>query len=814
MKNQKDKIILLFVLVILSSLFLKDVIFSKKMLFGTDWLSGAYMQRDFFERSIKSDGQFPLWNPFQFAGIPTGEGFFGEIFNPLTLPLKYIFPTFVVWTLIFFIHMIIAGFGMYLYLLKKIRSKFSAGVFSIVFMFTSVMLSEIYGGHDGRFMVISYLPFLIYCIDNALERISLKWFLLSAIPAALMLLTGHIQSSYYAIIFSLFYVVFNHINSIYTHRIRNWTFVFALIFGFLFSFIHRYIGFSVFLLIIIFLPALLDKKMKTETIRIYLYLFIFVAFTFALALIQYLPIMRFLPSAARGIERNYVYAVSWSMGFPDILDQFVSGFAGINLNQTNTYWGENAFKIHSTYIGIIPLIFALAMLFSFKKKNITLFFSISLVTAFVLALGGNTPLYRIFYSTFPYVDKFRAPELIFFIASFSTIVLMALIFEEEKSDALLYTASAAGLFGLLILLFPQIVIDIFRESAGEKYEALKRAVNSSSLSAFKTILFAIAAFFSFKLYKGKMKNYILFALSILIITDLWVNNARFIIPVDSPDKYFAEDNIVKTLKQDNEIYRIFSFGYRNDDYLTLHGFEIISGNHPSPFADYQKFINNGESVMFNPEKIFMVANRLKFLNVKYAVVPFIPTDTAGYDDRSKNMIIYYNSIYNSMGFKNLKRVNNYAIMILNDYLPRAFCIDSYLVTENFDSVLTIIDGDKNCGIDYAIFNEDPKIKDIDGDIRTEISFVKYSPNRIEINVKSNKECMLIILDQYYKPWKCSVNNSPEKIYKAFGLFRGMKVNKGNNNVILWFDPTLQIFSAIVSLLTLAFILLFALLKKT
>lgn len=814
MKIQKDRVLFFVLIAFLSVLFLRQVVFSDRMLFGTDWLSGAYMQRDFFERSLKTDGELPLWNPYQFAGIPTGEGFFGEIFHPLTLALKYIFPTHVVWTLIFLFHMIVAGFGMYLYLGRRISSKINAAVFSLAYMFTSSMLSEIYGGHDGRFMVVSYLPILLYCIDTALERVSLKWFLLSSVPASLMLLTGHIQSSYYAIVFSLFYVSFNHINNDYRHRFRNYTFAAALLAGFLVSLANKYAGFAFFILSVVFLPIFLDKRVSEKTLKIYSFSAAFVVFAASLSAVQYLPVLRFLPFAARGAERSYQYAVSWSMGLPDILDQIVSGFSGINLNQSNTYWGENPFKLHSTYIGILPFIFALSMIFAPKKKSLPLFFTVSVISVFLLALGGNTPLYRIFYSLFPYVDKFRAPELIFFLASFSVVVLAALFFEEDSSGSIPYISVAAALFGACILLLPQFLTDLFRQMAAQKIDALRGALSASAPNALKTILFSAAAFFAFKLHKGKYKKYVPAVLALLIVGDLWISNSKFVVAVDNPSAYFSKDEIVNELKKDNGRYRVFSFGYRNDDYLTLHGFEIISGNHPSPFADYQKFINNSESVMFNPEKLFMVPNRLKFLNVKYAVVPFIPSDTSGYDQRSKNIISYYSSLYNSLKLTESSRIGNYSLMVPADYMERAFCSDSFMINGNLDSILSVIDNDALCGLEYITLDSDPEVQNDSVKLEYEALFTKYTPNRVELTVKTNKECILTLLDEYYTAWKCNVNGKDSKIFKSCGIFRGVKVDKGENSVVFYYDPKLQVFSAIISILSLLFVALFALFKKT
>ncbi|HAV92926.1 TPA: hypothetical protein DCW38_07095, partial [candidate division WOR-3 bacterium] len=86
-------------IIVLPFILYAKVLFSGKMLFGTDWISGEYMQREFFVRCLHDNGIFALWNPLKFAGIPTGEGFFGDIFYPVTLLLKTFLPLFVVWTL-------------------------------------------------------------------------------------------------------------------------------------------------------------------------------------------------------------------------------------------------------------------------------------------------------------------------------------------------------------------------------------------------------------------------------------------------------------------------------------------------------------------------------------------------------------------------------------------------------------------------------------------------------------------------------------------------------------------------------------------
>ena len=52
------------------------------------------------------------------------------------------------------------------------------------------------------------------------------------------------------------------------------------------------------------------------------------------------------------------------------------------------------------------------------------------VFALSIALGGNTPLYRLYYEVLPGTKRFRAPSLSFFIVAMSLVAMAAITLER------------------------------------------------------------------------------------------------------------------------------------------------------------------------------------------------------------------------------------------------------------------------------------------------------------------------------------------------------------------------------------------------
>ncbi len=819
MRNREKtlNIIFLSIIVILPFILYGRILFSGQMLFGTDWLGGANMKRQFVIDMMRNLKIFPLWTPNFCAGLPTGEGFLGDVFYPITFFLKLFLPLFVVWTLSFIIHPIIAGIGTYLFINSKTKSKYIAFFASLAYMFTGVILSETYAGHDGRIIVTCYLPLLIYFLDRGFFKEKLYYYGFAAISGTMMLLSGHVQSAYYAIVTGIYYISYLHINSDYKHKWRNYTWLIAIIIGFMFSYVNQYIGFVVFALGIVSLPIILDRKLNSKSVKIYLSLIFFILMICFLSAVQYLPLLRYVSETARGVSRGYQYAVSWSMGLSEIMDMFFPGFTGINFENINTYWGENPFKLHLRYIGIIPIFLALGAIFKRKKNQNNTFFTIMFFIGIIIALGGSTPIYRIFYNLFPYFDKFRAPDLVFFITSFAAIVLASeAIAEENNKKKMKIIGAIITLTGLTLILIPGIFEGLFKgfinsyvlniQAKTMKMSNLSVALNAVKGTSFIIILLTILTYFGLFEINVKYKKYIIIALTIITVIGLWGRLNKYIIGVEKPSVYFAKDNVVKILEKDKTLFRVFPINYRNDNYLSLYNIQSIKANHPSPFADYQKFINNEGSVMFNPMGLIEHPNRLKYLNVKYLITSFIPEDTVGYDPKSKQAITQYNEMFNKMGFIRFENADKFMILIAKENVPRIFAVNKFIVENKLEKTLSLIDSEEIDPLKTVILNRNPSIAIEDDPLIYSISNLKYEPNEVSFDIELSSNAIVVLGDEYYKAWKCNIDNEKTEIMKANGIFRSINVEKGKHTIIFTYDSSLQIISLLISIFALLIII--------
>ena len=84
---------LLFNLVLFAVLFVAVIalfhtfVFSDKMLYGSDTIQAGVFFRSFYVDYVHENGSVPVWNPYQFCGIPYIDGFHGDTYYPFSILL-------------------------------------------------------------------------------------------------------------------------------------------------------------------------------------------------------------------------------------------------------------------------------------------------------------------------------------------------------------------------------------------------------------------------------------------------------------------------------------------------------------------------------------------------------------------------------------------------------------------------------------------------------------------------------------------------------------------------------------------------------
>mgnify|MGYP001563673298 FL=1 len=477
-----------------------------------------------------------------------------------------------------------------------------------------------------------------------------------------------------------------------------------------------------------FLYSFIRKKHNKN--KYLLYFIISCGLGFLLASHIYYPSLDYLDSSIRsGGNNHYQYATNWSMHPKELLTYlfpYYYGFGG------SSYSGYMPFTDYPNYVGFFIV---LSALFSFIKLNTQKIFFISILLLSIFLSFGKyfNILYDFFYSFFPYFSNFRVPSMILIISNFTLYILAAFGLKDIISRILnidrfrkLELKTIVSLFLLLS------IIDIYRVD--------KNIISPSDDSAQKSQIISTEKFNSF----------------------------------------FEEDEAIKFLKNDLDLYRVYAAGELfQDPKLKFHGIQSVGGYHPAKFRHYTDLLNETNNLLSIPV--------LRFLNVKYLLSPV----ELNHKDFELSMNTPYNSAFGEIDLNIYRLKNN---------LERAWFVKSIIKEDkNLYNYLTAtaFDSEK-----IAI------VKDLESQSfsQGEVISLDWNIHEISIDVNVFSESAFLVLSEinYPERWKATVDNKDVRIYQTNGVLRGLLLNEGTHSIVFKYDDNL-----FKSLLILSNIILFS-----
>ena len=329
-----------------------------------DAVSMFYPLRSFATAELQS-GRLPLWNPYVFCGHPFHAEGQGAVFYPVNLVLSLL-PPGLAMNIFAVFHFIAAGLFMYLYLkahgLAQTASLFGA----LVYMFSSGPVSRLFAGHYTIIPFLALVPAFLWVWEKWRSQPSLVWLTWGAFIYGAMILAGYPQ----LLLYSSFYFA--------------WHLLFAL-------------------------GQETKAKKGWRILAPAGALLLIVVFGTPLGAVQLFPSYD-LAEYSFLQDASYQFCAGFSFPPENALTLLAPGLFGLgfadNLAGTFPYWGRTYFWEMWIYIGIVPL--ALALLAATRAhgagKNAHL---LALFAFGLLALGGNTPLFRLLYDHVPFFNYFR-----------------------------------------------------------------------------------------------------------------------------------------------------------------------------------------------------------------------------------------------------------------------------------------------------------------------------------------------------------------------------------------------------------------------
>ena len=791
-------------IIFISLIFASVYIFLGKAIGGGGFNASDNLASYSFEKYLEKaekDGEFPLWVPHIFSGMPsysamltTGDrwwDFAYKIIFGLALIFKALFNSDTARIAFWF-----ALYGSGIYWLLRSKHKEPAVAFFSAFaaVFSTAVITWIMIGHNTKPIVLACLPFTFIFIEKLREKFSLLYSLLLVLSLHTMLEAGHVQMIFYSGLAIGIYLVFELIS------------------------------------------RLISKKDPIGIVKVAGYLLAAGILAFLMSSDRYYSTLDYTDYSTRGsaplVQENkdardatggnsYDYATMWSFSPGEMMGFLVPNYYGFGKleydveknsgtilsqiaaqdkdNKVPTYWGQKPIEDSAPYMGILILFLALFGIFTNRKNVFVQFLAFLSLFALILSFGYTLPiLYDFFFYNVPMFNKFRAPSMILALVHFAFPILASYglssildwskggISKENKKKITYFAIAAVSFFALGILynfgfeenykssvensnfvtqrMIPQMPEQYHSQFKTEFTEFVWSEMMSDWMINGVLMLLAAGLIYLFAIKKIK-QPILLSGLILILVFDLWRVDSRpmDVVETSLKDQVFHRKDWVDFIKNDNkEKFRIADFVSPTPNASAYWLLENVGGYHSAKLRVYQDMLDvtsgGSTSSVTNP----FVWN---LLNVKYIIDRRqLPGMQPVFQSQQEQAFVYLNP----------------------SYLPRAFFVDSTAV----DKPLSILKRMEYNPGQNANFNPrevvylekgiNTKIEPIEDG--ASIKITEYKNEKISLEAKATGKNFLLLSEIYYPEWKAYVDGKEVEIIKSNYFMRGILLSEGNHKI--------------------------------
>jgi hypothetical protein len=700
-------------------------------------------------------GEYPLWQPGLFSGMPTLHAFTGVSRHYLPNPLGYwLLAIGIPFTVFHILHLIFAGMGTVV-LLRSLKISWGGSILGgSGFMLMPYINTMLVHGHGSQMMTLAYLPWAIWALLRLYQKNDLLSAGMLALITGLHLQRGHVQISYYIMM------------------LTGLIFIAAV-----------YRGYK-------------DPERSAKTNgRFLLYSAAAVGLGIAMALSLYLPVINYTPFSIRGAGAaggtGFAYATQWSFSFGETMTFLLPSFYGFG---GVTYWGNMPFTDYPNYMGIILLLLAGWAVYK-ERKWLVITLAVGTLLAYLVSMGHNFFLYKIFFDFLPFFKKFRVPTMILVLTQFGVATLAAIGFDhlltwldELKADAVRKFWLGLGLLlgGLLLifLLTPAILGSYLPIPRGIRLEMVSTVQNLRlDLIRMDTLVFALLMLGAIGSLWAWLKGHISkMWLTVIIIGLSIIDLNRIDRAIISPsreslrrstiasksvvDRFLAADDVTDFFQADSSTFRIYPLGnLMNENRWAAFGIESIGGYHAAKLANYEKF---KATTQFRSAGIFQM------LNVKYLV------STQRFED-PRFEEVHTGSFYTGGTFVPV------AVYRFKEHIARGWFPQEVRYVPEVDQVLSLV-SDQTYDPRQVVYVRDETLA------QRQLSTARlldaeWDPNHARLEIESAGETMIVISEIYYPVgWIARIDGEETPIHEVNSVLRGVQVSGGIHELTLDFEP--------------------------
>lgn len=730
-----------------------------------DVLRLLYPWKEFSMESFAS-GSIPLWNPYSFSGTPHLASMQAGTFYPLNS--IFLIPSFVIaWTLYILVQPILAGFFLYLFLGEFGLQKKSRLFGGVVFAFSSYLV--VWMEYGNLVHTILWLPLLLFFGIRFLKKPNTLLGLGFAFVVASSILAGYIQTTFYVFAFTLFFLCFYAYPRFKSNRTIGRNILFLAPFG--------------------MLGILLTAA-------------------------QMLPTVELLGYSARAPYEKEAF-LNLLIPLQHLVTILVPDFFGNPA--TRNYWLSGTYIERVTYIGLLPLLFALLAVISRKTRLVWFFTGVLVVT---LSLTFDTFFSRAVYSLqLPFIST-AVPTRVMFIAQFAASVLAAIGLDEflkkEKKKQFKFVIIGMGIVfvGMWFFVFFARLFFPLSPWLGEL------AITKRNL-LLPTALFVTSV--AVVLLSTKFKKWQPFTFPFILVITLFDTFYFFhkITPFAPQEAVYPHTAVIKKLRESQGINRSWGYGsgyiesnlHTHEKLFSPDGYDAL---HSKRYGELITASKEGKISMSPPRSEAVLQsgfggselrqNRfrqaiLNLLGVKYILHKITPAETLAPDLQT----------FPKETYKLVWQTDAWQIYENTKAYPRLFLSRDYVVETDSQKIADAIFASNEKNQKIIVLEEDPNIQKKEIVRNESVKLVSYKPSEIKLTAQIDEEALLFLSDVFYPGWKVSISGKDAKIYRANYAFRAVLVPAGKHNVVFTYEPESFKTGALISLGSFALLSLLGLL---
>jgi len=717
-------------------------------------------------------GEWPLWNPYHFAGHPTIADPQSMVFTP-TLSFVALFsanPSMRAFDLAILGHLLVGGIGVIL-LFARARWHPAGGLLAaLIYGLGGAASARLQ--HVGMIVTYGLFPIVWLLMEMALERRS--WLLGIAFGACAALMALDRDQVAYMCCLTLLVLVARQT---------------------------------------------LRAPEPLVWLRSRLPVLVVMALTGALVLAVPVTLtLQFLADSNRP-EFQYDLAASSSMHPMSLVTLLFPNVYG-NLSWAYNYWGPGPHTIPggpwndaaTSYLGIgtVP-----ALLFLWHGVAARRLFAREfrfplglLVFGLLYSLGRYTPVFRVLFDHLPGVDLYRRPADAMFIINIGIAFVCGYLLHRQIRDGTPTLAEMLrGPAGVISTLAAALCVLLAVASAiyfGQHSRQLPAALLEMGIGAVlagATVVLLVSA------RKPGWRMPAIAALVLLAGGELVYRNAGSALSGEPASRYAVFDTLPPDQQKGLEILRaaiaeehrlgkrprveILGLGGAWQNASMVFNLEDTVGYNALRIVEYEKAVGSGENAVDLTLRTFPGTFRdyrsklAALLGLEYLVL-----------DRPIGKLP---SHFPRLDARPLYEGASMWIYKVNDPAPRAYLATRVrpLDTEAslkegslpaFDIADEALVSDKDIGKLKGDFGQDGGSDTAAGGPPAEVRIDKYAGNTVTIDVDAPRAGVLVLHDPYYPGWIVTVNGERRPLLRANLLFRGVEVPAGKSRVVFRFEP--------------------------